>query len=94
MEPSLDGPCTLPADASEGVSLCYIWVCGIQLSAVSEEVRLTLMPRACPLFEEPANIIGIQLHHVLPKVHGIVATIPRSLCCIIDVPTGEEYAAV
>jgi hypothetical protein len=68
--------------------------CAIFSRGNLEEIRLTLMPGARPLFKQSANLIGIQLHHVLPKVHRVVATIPGSLRGIVDMPTSKKHAAV
>ena len=68
--------------------------CAIFSRGNLEEIRLTLMPGARPLFKQSANLIGIQLHHVLPKVHRVVATVPGSLRGIVDMPTSKKHAAV
>jgi hypothetical protein len=57
-------------------------------------IRLTLMPRAHPLLKQAANLIRIQLHHVFPKVHRIVASIPGGICRLIDMSTGDKHAAI
>ena len=69
-------------------------MCNIQPWTKLDEIRLTLMPGACPLFKQSANLIGIQLHHVLPKVHRVVATIPGSLHRIVDMPASKKHTAI
>ena len=55
---------------------------------------LTLMPRACPLFKQSANLVGIEIQNILEKIYGIVITIIGGSSCVIDVPTCEEKESI
>jgi len=49
---------------------------------------------ACPLLKKPANLVRIQVHDVLPKIHGVVAAIPGGSGSVIDMASNKKYAAV
>jgi hypothetical protein len=49
---------------------------------------------ACPLLKKPANLIGIQVHDVLPEIHGVVAAVPGGSSGVIDMASNKKYAAI
>ena len=60
------------------------------LVATVEQIQLTPSMHACPLFQFANDLISFKIHHIFPKVHHIVCSIPERLGRVVNMPTSCE----